>query len=113
MRSCVVRKSVRPLCAVLLVYEDRIVAQLVKYLRQGRALGNDRLGLNADLVARRVHGVLIRLALVGNGAEVAVLPDAKNLAAQAQLARRCVVQGVLFEGACGDQLEAELRKSIL
>ena len=79
--------GVRPLGAVLFIDEGRGVAELVEDLRESGAFCDDGFGLDADLVACGIGGVVgTGLALVGDGAELAVLPDAEELAVLAQAA---------------------------
>src|SRR5665213_538880 len=89
---------VRPLGAELFVSEDGSVAELLEDLRERRAVSDGGLGLDADLVARGVDGGLVGLALVGDGTEVAVLADAKELFFYAEIAVGCVVESVVLEG---------------
>jgi hypothetical protein len=100
--------GVGPLGAVLLVDEGRSVAELKKDLGQRRAFGYGGFGLDADLVASGVDGVLlVGLAFVGDGAEAAVLADAEDLAEGAEVAVGSVVEGVVLEGAGSVEMEAE------
>jgi hypothetical protein len=99
--------GVRPLRAVLLVGESRNVSKLKKYLGEGFALGDDGFCLDADLVASGVDGgLLVGLAFVRDGTERAVLADAEDLPARAEVAIGSVVEGVVFEGARSDEVEA-------
>jgi len=100
--------GVRPLGAVLLVDEGGGVAELVEDLREGGAFGDDGFSLDADLVACGVGRIVgTGLALVGDGAEWAVLADAQELAILAEFARRSVVEGVVLEGAFGVEVKTE------
>jgi len=98
---------IRPLGAVFLVGESGSVAELLEYLGHGFAFGDDGFGFNADLVASGVDGVLlVGKALVRDGAEIAVLAQAEDLFASAEVAIGSVVEGVVLEGAGSDKVEA-------
>jgi hypothetical protein len=106
--------GVRPLGTVLLVDEGGGVAKLLKDLAESFALRDDGLGLDADLVAGGVDGVLlVGLALVRDRAERAVLANAQDLPPGTEIAIGGVVEGVVFEGARSDEVEAELGKAAL
>jgi hypothetical protein len=101
--------SVGPLGAVLLVDEGGSVAKLLEDLGESLAFRDGGLGLDADLVASGVDRVLlVRLAFMGDGAERAVLADAEDLPKGAEVAVRCVVEGVVLEGAGSVEVKAEL-----
>jgi hypothetical protein len=98
--------------AIFFVNKDGEIAELLEDRRDGTALGNDRFGLDADLVACSVDGVqLVGLALVRHRAQAAVLADAQNLAAAAEIACGSVVKSVVLVGAGGVEMEAEMRKA--
>jgi hypothetical protein len=102
----------RPLGAVFLVGESGSVAELLEYLGHGFAFGDDGFGFDADLVAGGVDGVLlVGKALVCEGAEAAVLAQAEDLFAGAEIAVGSVVEGIVLEGAGSDEVEAELGKA--
>ena len=74
--------------------------------------GDDGLGLDADLVAGGVDGVLlVGETLVGEGREAAVLAEAEDLLAGAEVAVGSVVEGVVFEGAGRVEMEAEVSET--
>ncbi len=100
--------GVGPLGAVLLVGEGWGVAELLEDLGEGGAVGEGGFGLDADLVAGGVDGILVGHALVGEGAEGAVLADAEEMAFGAEVAGGCVVQSIVLEGAGSVEVEAKL-----
>jgi hypothetical protein len=88
--------GVRPLGAVFFVDEDGQIANLPEDFGERFAFGDDGFGFDADLVARSVDGgLLVGQALVGDGAEAAVLADAEDFAARAEVA------GARVWSACG------------
>ena len=101
-----------PLGAVLLIAEGGSVAELVEDLGEGLAVRYGGFGLDADLVASGVDWVLlVGLAFVGDGPETAVLADAEDLVAGAEVAVGGVVEGVVLEGAGSVEVEAESREA--
>jgi len=99
--------GVGPLGAVLLVDKGGGVAELLEDGGKGRGLGDSGLSLDADLVAGGVDGGFeAGFALVGDRTEGAVLADAEDLFALAEIAGGSVVEGVVFEGARGVEVEA-------
>lgn len=104
----------RPLGAELLITEDGGVAECLEDEAEGRTVVDVGLGLDPDFVLR-LGGVTawvagyggFGLALVGEGPEVAVAPQAENLLRLAQGASGRVVESVLLEGARCVEVEAE------
>ncbi len=94
-----------PLGAVLLVGEGGEVAELLEDLCHGVAVGEGGFCLDAGFIAGAGE-VGVGQALVGQGADVAVLAEAKELRAYAEIARGGVVEGVVLEGAWGFEMEA-------
>ena len=100
----------RPLRAELLVHKDSPVAELLEDLSQRMTVGHGRLGLDTDLVAA-VAGSLLRHALMGQRAQVAILPDTQQLRPRPQIAPGGVVQSIVLKGAGRIEMEAKLRKA--
>jgi len=101
--------GIGPLSAELLVDEDRDVAEATKDLSERGAIGDDGLGFDADLVTCGGVGCFVNgLALVRDRAERAILADAEDLAAGAEVAGGCVVERVVLEGARRVEVKAEL-----
>ena len=101
-----------PLGAVLLVGEGWGVANLLEDLAEGLAVAKGGFSLNADFVARWFSGVFWTIhPFVGDGPSVTVFADPENLTFGAELAGGRVVEGVVFEGSGGVEMEAELREA--
>jgi len=103
--------AVGPLGAVLFVGEGWSVADLLEDFGESGTFSYSRLCLDANFVAG-IFGSVLLIAdpLVGDGAEGAVLADAEKGAFGAEISGRCVVEGVVLEGAWCLQMEAQLRE---
>lgn len=94
-----------PFGAVFFVAEDGNIAELLENVDGGFAVGDVGFGFDTGLVAL-VVGVG-RDAFVSNGAAVAVVADAQELATVAEGSIGRVVERVLLEGAWSFEREAE------
>jgi hypothetical protein len=107
-------QGVGPLGAELLVDEGWNVAELAEDLSQCGPLCDGGLSFDANFVAGGVDGsLLIGLALVGEGAEVAILTDTKDLPPATDVAVGGVVEGVVLEGAGRGQMKTEFAEAAL
>jgi hypothetical protein len=95
---------------VLLIEEDGLVAELSEDLGEGVRVGDGGLGLDANLVARGVGVGGLVDAFVSQGVDAAVLAETKDLAFDPEVAAGCVVESVVFVGARGGEMEAEVGK---
>lgn len=109
---CGVFCGVGPFGAEFFVDKGWGVAELLEDFCEGVAVGYGRFGFDADFIAV-VAGELVGHALVREGAELAVVADAKDLPVGAEIVGRGVVEGVELEGAGGVEMEAELRQARL
>jgi len=101
----------RPFGAVLLIDESWVVAELMKDLGHRVGVGDRGFGFDADLVAGGIDWILlVGQTLVRDGAEAAVLANAEDLAAGAEVAGWSVVEGVVLEGAGCDEMKTECRE---
>ena len=81
-----------PLGAVFLIDERGGVAELLEDGTEGGAIGYGGFGFDANLIAGSVYGLVgAGLAFVGDGAERAVLADAEDLFALAEVTGGSVV----------------------